>query len=58
MEPGSGGYLDEEGKLHARYGFVEPGYVLVRPDGHVAHIGLLSAMDKLLAWLESYVSPN
>jgi 2-polyprenyl-6-methoxyphenol hydroxylase-like FAD-dependent oxidoreductase len=58
VETGSGGYLDEEGKLHARYGFVEPGYVLVRPDGHVAHIGLLSAMDKLLAWLESYVSPN
>jgi 2-polyprenyl-6-methoxyphenol hydroxylase-like FAD-dependent oxidoreductase len=57
-EPGSGGYLDEEGKLHARYGFVEPGYVLVRPDGHVAHIGLLSAMDELLAWLESYVSPT
>ena len=57
-EPGSGGYLDWEGKLHARYGFVEPGYALVRPDGHVAHIGLLSAMDKLQAWLESYVSPN
>jgi 2-polyprenyl-6-methoxyphenol hydroxylase-like FAD-dependent oxidoreductase len=57
-EPSRGGYLDWEGKLHARYGFVEPGYVLVRPDGHVAHIGLLSAMDKLLAWLETYMIPN
>jgi hypothetical protein len=57
-ELGSGGYLDGEGELHGRYGFVEPGYVLVRPDGRVAHIGLLSAMDKLLLWLESYLNPT
>jgi hypothetical protein len=57
-EPGKRGYLDEGQKLHARYGFAEPGYVFVRPDGHVAHIGLLTALDELLAWLESYKSPN
>lgn len=57
-EPGSRGYLDKDEKLHARYGFMEPGYVFVRPDGYVAHIGLLTALDELLAWLESYMSPN
>lgn len=54
---GSSGYIDEEGQLHARYGFVEPGYVLVRPDGYMAHIGPLSAMDGLLAWLKGYMTP-
>jgi 2-polyprenyl-6-methoxyphenol hydroxylase-like FAD-dependent oxidoreductase len=57
-EPGRRGYLDEGGKLHARYGFMEPGYVFVRPDGHVAHIGLLTALDEFLAWLEGYMSQS
>jgi hypothetical protein len=55
-ELGSRGYLDKGEKLHARYGFIEPGYVFVRPDGHIAHIGLLTALDELLAWLKSYMS--
>ena len=54
----SSGYLDEEGQLHARYGFKEPGYVLIRPDGYVAHIGPLSAMDEFLAWLKGYMTPS
>ncbi len=48
---GNTGYLDEEGTIHTRYGFKESGYVLVRPDGYVAHIGPLSAMDDLLVWV-------
>ncbi|KFY49011.1 hypothetical protein V495_00824 [Pseudogymnoascus sp. VKM F-4514 (FW-929)] len=46
------GILDPEGELHKVYGFNEPGYVLVRPDTYIAHIGLQSAMDGLLEWLE------
>lgn len=55
---GSSGYLDEEELLHARYGFVEPGYVLIRPDGYIAHIGPLTAMDEFLAWLKGYFAPS
>jgi 2-polyprenyl-6-methoxyphenol hydroxylase-like FAD-dependent oxidoreductase len=54
---GSSGYLDDEGQLHARYGFVAPGYALIRPDGYVAHIGPLSAMDEFLEWLKGYTTP-
>jgi len=44
--------LDKDGVVHRRYGFeVGPGYVLVRPDGHIAHIGPLSAIEELKAWL-------
>jgi 2-polyprenyl-6-methoxyphenol hydroxylase-like FAD-dependent oxidoreductase len=50
---GSCGRVDEEGRLHARYGFTEPGYVLVRPDGHVAYIGPLSTMNQLQVWVET-----
>lgn len=35
-------HLDEEARLHGRYGFSEPGYVLVRPDGYIADIGSLN----------------
>jgi hypothetical protein len=48
---GDSHYIDEEGVVHARYGFTGPGYVLVRPDAHIAHIGPLSAMDELQAWV-------
>jgi 2-polyprenyl-6-methoxyphenol hydroxylase-like FAD-dependent oxidoreductase len=48
---GTSGYIDKEGEIHTRYGFTEPGYVLVRPDYHIAHIGPLSAMDELLVWV-------
>jgi 2-polyprenyl-6-methoxyphenol hydroxylase-like FAD-dependent oxidoreductase len=50
---GSSSCVDEEGRAHARYGFTEPGYVLVRPDGHVAYIGPLSTMDELQVWVET-----
>jgi len=50
--PQSSGYVDPEGKVHSRYGFTEPGYALVRPDGHVAHIGPLSAMEELQEWVK------
>ena len=47
------GYVDVDGFLHRRYGFDSPGYVLVRPDCHVEHIGLLSSTDEVLSWLDS-----
>jgi 2-polyprenyl-6-methoxyphenol hydroxylase-like FAD-dependent oxidoreductase len=49
-------YVDEEGRLHARYGFTESSYVLVRPDGHVAYIGPLSTMNELQVWVETHVT--
>lgn len=52
----SSGYVDEKGQLHARYGFVQPGYVLIRPDCYVAHIGPLSAIDELLEWLKGHMT--
>jgi 2-polyprenyl-6-methoxyphenol hydroxylase-like FAD-dependent oxidoreductase len=48
---GESGYLDVEGHLHNRYGFTKPGYVLIRPDLYVAHIGPLTAMDEFVGWL-------
>ncbi|KAH8676120.1 FAD binding domain-containing protein [Xylariales sp. PMI_506] len=44
------GYVDVGGKLHDAYGFKGPGYVLVRPDGYVAHIGPLSSFGEFLSW--------
>ncbi|KAK4203031.1 FAD binding domain-containing protein [Triangularia verruculosa] len=44
-----------------RYGFSDqslPGYILVRPDGYVAHIGPLTALDELLSFLRThFVAP-
>ncbi|KAI1498703.1 FAD binding domain-containing protein [Biscogniauxia marginata] len=49
---GGGGYVDVGGELHRMYGFEDgAGYVLVRPDGYVAHIGPLSALDGASEWL-------
>jgi len=53
---GSSDYVYEEGQLHTRYGFTESGFVLVRPDGHVAYIGPLSAINELQVWLETHVA--
>ncbi len=52
-------YADREGELHAKFGFARrPGYVLVRPDGYVAHIGPLAKLDRFVAFLDGYlVSP-
>jgi 2-polyprenyl-6-methoxyphenol hydroxylase-like FAD-dependent oxidoreductase len=46
------GNVDEEGKVHELYGFKEPGYVLVRPDGHISFLGLLNTMDELKIWVK------
>ncbi|AEO63190.1 uncharacterized protein THITE_2153068 [Thermothielavioides terrestris NRRL 8126] len=49
-------YVDPEGRLHAEFGFGRrAGYVLVRPDGYVAHIGPLSKLDQLVSFLEGYL---
>ncbi|KAL1842763.1 hypothetical protein VTJ49DRAFT_4248 [Mycothermus thermophilus] len=50
-------YTDLEGTLHAKFGFParSAGYVLVRPDGYVAHIGPLARLDTLLGFLEGYL---
>jgi len=55
---GSSGYVDEKGQLHARYGFVQPGYVLIRPDGYVAHIGPLSAMEEFMEWFKGKMTKS
>ena len=55
----SGYVVDERGRIHGRYGFTEPAYVLVRPDGHVAYIGPLSTMNELQIWVQTYMrSPS
>ncbi|KAK9773930.1 putative FAD binding domain-containing protein [Seiridium cardinale] len=46
------GWVDIDGATHQSYGFDKPGYVLVRPDSYVAHIGPLSALDDLVTWLQ------
>jgi len=47
-----GSYVDSEGKVHAQYGFSGPGYVLVRPDLYVAHIGPLAQLDELVEFVK------
>jgi 2-polyprenyl-6-methoxyphenol hydroxylase-like FAD-dependent oxidoreductase len=49
---GGNGNTDTEGKIHDLYGFKEPGYVLVRPDGYISFIGLLSTIDELKRWVK------
>ncbi|KAI3316861.1 hypothetical protein HD806DRAFT_527571 [Xylariaceae sp. AK1471] len=48
---GQAGYVDVEGALHKTFGFNNAGYVLVRPDGYVAHIGSLVAVEEATKWL-------
>ncbi|KAK0652873.1 FAD binding domain-containing protein [Cercophora newfieldiana] len=45
-----GSYVDGDGEVHARFGFASgrAGYVLVRPDLYVAHIGHLDQLDELV----------
>ncbi|KAE8449614.1 hypothetical protein EG329_007944 [Mollisiaceae sp. DMI_Dod_QoI] len=45
------GIVDLEGQVHGLFGFTGTGFVLVRPDGHIAFIGPLTAMDELKAWM-------
>ncbi|KAK0636370.1 hypothetical protein B0T17DRAFT_613111 [Bombardia bombarda] len=44
-------YADLEDRVHAQYGFANPGYVLVRPDLYIVHIGLLEDFGELLDFL-------
>ncbi|TLD04902.1 uncharacterized protein PgNI_09783 [Pyricularia grisea] len=45
-------YRDPESVLHKRYGLgSKAGYVLVRPDQYVAHIGYISSVEELVASL-------
>ncbi|KAI0487183.1 FAD binding domain-containing protein [Xylaria cf. heliscus] len=48
---GQTGYVDVEGALHKEFGFSNAGYVLIRPDGYIAHIGLLTAIGEGTKWL-------
>lgn len=50
-------YLDTDNVLHSRYGFTDgPGYVLIRPDEYIAHIGPASALAEFRSWfLESHI---
>ncbi|KAI8631785.1 hypothetical protein F5Y19DRAFT_376106 [Xylariaceae sp. FL1651] len=45
------GYTDAGGALHEEFGFNNAGYVLIRPDGYIAHIGPLTVVDKATDWL-------
>ncbi|KAJ8128833.1 hypothetical protein O1611_g4798 [Lasiodiplodia mahajangana] len=38
-------------RLHSIYGFSNPGFAYIRPDGYVAAIGTLGHFDDFLAWL-------
>lgn len=44
-------YSDPEGIVHGLYGCRDPGYVLVRPDGHISFIGPMSHVGELGNWL-------
>ncbi|KAI1162760.1 FAD binding domain-containing protein [Nemania serpens] len=48
---GQAGYVDVEGGLHKAFGFHDAGYVLIRPDGYIAHIGPLTAIGEATRWL-------
>ncbi|KAI0102498.1 FAD binding domain-containing protein [Nemania sp. FL0031] len=48
---GQAGYVDVEGELHKTLGFMDAGYVLIRPDGYIAHIGPLEAVGEAAKWL-------
>ncbi|KAL1893043.1 hypothetical protein Sste5346_006724 [Sporothrix stenoceras] len=46
-------FVDKDVYLHGRYGFgSKPGYALVRPDGHVEHVGWLTSLPQLTEWVD------
>ncbi|KAI0427899.1 FAD binding domain-containing protein [Xylaria sp. FL1042] len=51
QQKGQAGYVDLDGSLHRAYGFIDAGYVLIRPDAYVAHIGPLIAVGEATKWL-------
>ncbi|KAK0720330.1 FAD binding domain-containing protein [Lasiosphaeris hirsuta] len=46
-------YVDHGDEVHPQFGFAKFGFVLVRPDGYIAHIGPLSSLDELLTFFKS-----
>ncbi|KUJ17328.1 uncharacterized protein LY89DRAFT_51241 [Mollisia scopiformis] len=44
--------LDSEGRVHQLFGFTAPGFVLIRPDGHIEFIGSIASLDELIVWKE------
>ncbi|KAN0099649.1 FAD binding domain containing protein, partial [Hyaloscypha variabilis] len=42
--------VDEDSKVHESYGFSEPGYILMRPDGYISFLGTLNTLDELKIW--------
>ncbi|KAI0529893.1 FAD binding domain-containing protein [Xylaria digitata] len=44
-------FVDVDGDLHKAFGFTDAGYVLIRPDGYIAHIGPLTAVEEATRWL-------
>jgi hypothetical protein len=45
--------VDPKANLHMLFGFKEAGYVLIRPDGYIAHIGLLTKIKEWKTWLKT-----
>lgn len=46
-------FVDKDAYLHGRYGFgSRPGYALVRPDGHIEHVGWLTSLPQLEEWVD------
>ncbi|KAI1362189.1 FAD binding domain-containing protein [Xylaria arbuscula] len=48
---GQAGYVDLDAGLHKAFGFTDAGYVLVRPDAYIAHIGHLTTLEEAKKWL-------
>ncbi|KAI0389185.1 FAD binding domain-containing protein [Xylariaceae sp. FL0594] len=48
---GQTGYVDMGGELHKAFGFHKSGYVLIRPDAYIAHIGNLENVEEAANWL-------
>lgn len=44
--------VDTGGNLHNLFGFLQAGYVLVRPDGYIEHVGLVTQVNELKRWLK------
>jgi hypothetical protein len=50
----TGCFTDKDGVIHRLYGFQPPSYVLVRPDGYIAHIGPITAIHELETWVNGH----
>ncbi|KAI1433815.1 FAD binding domain-containing protein [Xylaria sp. CBS 124048] len=50
-QKGQAGYIDLEDEIHKKLGFNDAGYVLVRPDGYIAHVGPLKTVEEAIKWM-------